>query len=260
MAHYFTFLYLVITIIMVTITVVSSGTKPFRWKSFSIKDKRELVQAIDIMVSTSISHCQACSWVGLHHIYYTCFKKVIEKVDALKKIDVYVPYKTNGTARKTHPWHPSWLSIIKDDLACFIVHARHSGIQVSTHMICQEPCHLLLFFRDKLPEAKRMGLSHGAATHTTQKHYKETEEELKHFINFMRAKLAGRDPRDIINMDQTPILYSFHSIKMLKNKDTRSIHVHASTTDTKCITLAVALDGSRSMLPHMLILKNAPNR
>jgi hypothetical protein len=75
----------------------------------------------------------------------------------------------------------------------------------------------------------------------------------------MKTKLAGRDPCDIINMDQTPIPYSFHLNKMLENKGSRSIHVRASTTDTKRVTLAVTLDGSGSMLPPMLIFKGAPN-
>ena len=84
----------------------TGGAKPSLQKSFSIKDKMELVQAINIMVSTSISCRQAYSWVSLHHIYYKRFKKVIEKFDALKKSDVYIPYKTNGTARKIHPCPP----------------------------------------------------------------------------------------------------------------------------------------------------------
>jgi hypothetical protein len=97
------------------------------------------------------------------------------------------------------------------------------------------------------------------ATHTTQKCFKETEEESKHFIEVMRMKLAGRDPCDIINMDQTPILYSFHLNKTLENEGTRSIHVNASTTETKHVTLAVTLDGSGSMLLPMLIFKCVPN-
>ena len=225
---------------MVTVTFVSSGTERSRRKYFSIKDKRELVQAIDIMVSTGVSRRQACSRVGLHHIYYTCFKTVIEKVDTLEKSDAYIPYKTNGTACKFHP--PSLLSTIKDDLACFIMHARHSGIQVSIHMILQEACRLLLNFRSKsivaknsvvLRFTKSIGLSNRAATHTAQKHFHEPEQESKHFIEFMKAKLAGKDPCDIINMDQTPIPYSFHLNKTLENKGARTVHVPASMTDTK---------------------------
>ena len=72
-------------------------------------------------------------------------------------------------------------------------------------------------------------------------------------------KLAGRDPCVIIDMDQPPIPYAFHFNKTLENEGTRSIHVHASTTETKHVTLAVTLDGSGSMLLPMLVFKRVPN-
>ena len=75
----------------------------------------------------------------------------------------------------------------------------------------------------------------------------------------MKAKLVGKDPCDIINMDQTPIPYSFHSNKMLKNKGARTIHVRALTTDTKRVTFAVAIEASGCMLPPLLIFKGAAN-
>ena len=75
----------------------------------------------------------------------------------------------------------------------------------------------------------------------------------------MRMKLKGKEPCNIINMDQTPIPYSFHSNKTLKNKGARSVHIHSSTTDTKRVTLAITLDASRNMLPPVLIFKGAPN-
>jgi len=57
---------------------------------------------------------------------------------------------------------------------------------------------------------KKMGLTYQAATHTAQKNSQEMDEESKHFIAFMKDKVAEKDPCDIINMDQTPSLYSFH--------------------------------------------------
>jgi len=104
-----------------------------------------------------------------------------------------------------------------------------------------------------------MGLSHCAATHTAQKYFKETQEESTHFIKVMRIKTVGKDPCDIINMDQTLILYLFHSNKTLENKGVRSVHVHASTLDMKHITLAFTLNGSGNLLPPMLIFKGAKN-
>jgi hypothetical protein len=73
------------------------------------------------------------------------------------------------------------------------------------------------------------------------KHFQETEQESNYFIEFMKAKLAGKDTCDIINKDQTPLLYSFHSNKMLKNKGARTIHVCSSTADTKQVTFVIAI-------------------
>jgi len=64
---------LTLTIKMVTAVLATEGNQPLLWKSFSIKDKREYVIAIDASVSTDISRCQACSQVGLLYMYYTRF-------------------------------------------------------------------------------------------------------------------------------------------------------------------------------------------
>jgi hypothetical protein len=60
-------------------------------------------------------------------------------------------------------------------------------------------------------------------------------------------------------MDQTPILYSFHSNKMLESKGARTIHVRALTTDMKRVTLAVIIEASGCMLPPLLIFKGMVN-
>jgi hypothetical protein len=75
----------------------------------------------------------------------------------------------------------------------------------------------------------------------------------------MKAKLAGKDPCDAINMVQTPIRYTFHSNKMLESKGAQTIHVCALTTDTKQVTLAVAVEASGRMLPPLLIFKGMAN-
>ena len=80
---------------------------------------------------------------------------------------------------------------------------------------------------------KRLGLSVRAATHTAQKHFLETEVESQDFIAFIKAKIARKDPCNVISMDQMPIPFSFHSKKTLEIKGAQTIHVRASTTDTK---------------------------
>ena len=87
----------------------------------------------------------------------------------------------------------------------------------------------------------------------TRKHKKT--QIISDFIEFVSTKITGKDPCDIINIDQTPIPFSFQSNKTLKNKGTRSVHLHALTSETKGVTFAVTLDASRSILPPLLIFK-----
>ena len=75
----------------------------------------------------------------------------------------------------------------------------------------------------------------------------------------MKEKITSVDPEDILNMDQTPITFLYHSIRTLEMKCSKTINVRSSTTDTKGVTLAVAVEASGRMLPPMLIFKGAPN-
>ena len=65
----------------------------------------------------------------------------------------------------------------------------------------------------------------------------------------------GMDPDDIINMDLTLIPYSYHSNWTLEKKGTKTIHVHALTTDTKWAMLAAAATASGKLLKPMMIFK-----
>jgi hypothetical protein len=60
-----------------------------------------------------------------------------------------------------------------------------------------------------------MELTYHSTTHTAQKYFMETEANSMDFITMMRINMEGRNHDDILNMDQMPILYSYHSNKML---------------------------------------------
>jgi len=167
-------------------------------KSFSVKKKYEYVVAFDVLMAKGASHQQACLMVGLPHNYYPCFKKVIKKLDYLEQDAGFVPFKANGTARKIHPGHPSLLQAIQEDLSHFVFEIRQCGIQVSTNIIQQEACLLLLSFGSKSMEARKrivihftktMGILHQTAMHAEQKNFQETEEESRHFIEMMKDKV-----------------------------------------------------------------------
>jgi hypothetical protein len=44
--------------------------EPLLWKSFSLKDKREFVQAMDTIVATGLSCRKACCQLRVSHMYY----------------------------------------------------------------------------------------------------------------------------------------------------------------------------------------------
>ena len=186
----------------------------------------------------------------------------------MKANNVFVHYKVNGSTRKIHPGRPSILSAVRDDLQQFIAVTRTHGIQVSSRMARHEASRLLPNFMTKTINArekvvnrftKQMGLTHHAAMHTAQKDHHETEEESRHFIEMMRDKVADKDPALILNMDQTPIPFSFHATKTMEKKGTKTIHVRSSTPDTKRVTLAVTIYASSGMLLPMLIVKGTAN-
>ena len=93
-------------------------------------------------------------------------------------------------------------------------------------------------------------------THTAQKHFKETEDDVKDFIAMMKERTANRN---ILNMDQTPIAYSFHAKKTLEVRGSKTIQVCTSTMDTKHVTVAATVTASGKMLPPFMIFKGAPN-
>ena len=80
--------------------------------------------------------------------------------------------------------------------------------------------------------------------HVAQKDHKETEEESAHFMTLMQQKVLGMNPDDIINMDQTPVPYSFPSNRTLDKKGSKMINVRTSTSDTKRAMLAATVTAS----------------
>ena len=118
-------------------------------RSFSVKEKREYVVAIDAIIATGATRRQACTMVNLPHNYYPHFKKVFSKINNLEKSNVFVPFKTNGISCKIHPGRPSLLWEICKDLSQFVFEIFQRRIQVSTWMIWQEALRLLPTFRGK---------------------------------------------------------------------------------------------------------------
>ncbi len=56
-----------------------------------------------------------------------------------------------------------------------------------------------------------LGLMHRISTHTAQRSPVETETPSNEFMEYMRQKVENMNPDHVVNMDQTPISFTFHS-------------------------------------------------
>ena len=144
-------------------------------KSYEIKDKRSVVQRVDELVSTRFTRRKACLSLGIPLLYYSRWKKLIEKVDAINSNTELVPYNTKGTSRKIHPGQASVLVQVKQQLQQFTFQLYEQGVQVTNRMVLQEAARLLPDFNDKTRRAQELavhcftrsvGLVYRCATHT----------------------------------------------------------------------------------------------
>ena len=93
--------------------------------------------------------------------------------------------------------------------------------------------------------------------HVSQRHPSETQQEALDFVMFMQPRIIGRhrNPDYIINMDQTPILFSMTPGTTLEKVGVRSVNMRNSTSYTERVTLAVTITASGKSLTPMMIPK-----
>jgi len=87
----------------------------------------------------------------------------------------------------------------------------------------------------------------------------ETEDAALDFMEFMRRKVENMNPDHVLNMDQTPIPFTFHAKRTWETKGVRTVHVRGSTSETKRATLAATVTMSGEHLPPFLIFQGAQN-
>ena len=174
----------------------------------------------------------------------------------------------SGNLRSLHPGKSSILASKTTPLLRWIFEHREQGVQVTTRMVRKVAEDIVPNFREKTIVAKnqvvrrflhRVGLTHRVATHVAQKSHHETEAASIEFMEFMRRKVANMNPDHVINMDQTPIPFSYHNNRTWNKKGMQTFHMHASTTETKRATLAATVTMSGQLLVPLLIFKGAAN-
>ena len=168
-------------------------------RSYEIKEKRQVVCQIDILLTSGLSWCRACESVGVKYLYYRSWKKLIKKIDIINDGEHFVAYNTKGKVWKIHGGCPGILKPEETQLKSFVFKVCEQGIQLMNRMIGREAALLRPLFAQKSEQSRivcfscSMRLTIHAATHTAQKHYVETATDTKDFITMVKKKLEGRN-------------------------------------------------------------------
>jgi hypothetical protein len=166
----------------------------------------------------------------------------------------------------------SCLAAHQEELLRFIFELREQGMAVSVSMVMIKAAQLSPEFASKSKFARycsarrfvrSQGLVFRLGTNESQRSPTETAADALDFmINVARPKVMaqpGRHQDFIINMDQTPIPFTYNSRKTLEIVGRRTVHVRKSTNDTKRATFAMTVTASGKLLKPLLVFKGARN-
>jgi hypothetical protein len=159
------------------------------------------------------------------------------------------------------------LKSIEPDLLRAIVEHREQGMKVDYFLIVMKASTLSSVFNEKsftaqCSTAKRFMCIHlfvyRMGTHESQHKPEEVQEEATDYMRLIRPFLIGnhRDPRFILNMDQSPVYFSMNAKRTLELIGKKTIHIRTSTYDTKRATVAVTIMGDGTVLPSVVVFNS----
>ena len=175
----------------------------------------------------------------------------------------------NVRARSTHAGCIGCLPKYTEELLSFIIKLREKGMGVTVPMVVTKASQMSVVFRKKSTPAKnhsarRFIRSHGLvfciATNESQRSPQEVAagEALDVIMNVVCPKVMETRHQDfILNMDQTPVPFTYNARKMLEIVGRCTVHIRESTRDTKRATLfAMTVAASGKVLkPAVIFLK-----
>jgi hypothetical protein len=149
------------------------------------------------------------------------------------------------------------LQDIEKELLNFIFELREQGIPVQISAVVVKASALMQpswsQSRTRLAKyqvvarwIKWHSLVHRMGTHESQRAPSETAALA---LDYMKSIRPETDPKEfILNMDQTPVPFSFQSKRTLELLGSRTINIRKSNNDTKRVTCAMTVTASGSVL------------
>jgi hypothetical protein len=97
-------------------------------------------------------------------------------------------------------------------------------------------------------------------THESQRAPSEMASLAEDYVQTIRPKIlqCNRHNDFILNMDQTPVPFTFNSKRTLELVGQRTVHIRKSTNDTKRVTCAMTVTASGRVLTPLLVFKGSP--
>ena len=138
---------------------------------------------LDLLIENGVSCATTYPQLG-PTLYDSRWHKDVTEVDELEKEDCFIVLNTKGSAMTIHSRHNGLLLPTKIQLLVFICKLRDQAVQYTNQMVMREASCIIPAFETKTNAAKEQnihlftkhnGLTHHIATHTTQKHCKETK-------------------------------------------------------------------------------------
>ena len=196
----------------------SGGTKKRR--RFTLQEKLMYLWVVQWKVDKGISLQEASKSINISHKQILDWKKQSEKMKG----------KSNQHAKSLGDGVQSFLSLYTDRLLSFIFEMRETGMAVSVNSIVLKASQLSREFREKSMTARHSavrrfinvhGFMHRMGTHLSQHQPSEMEEIAVDFVcvTWEKLQMSCRDKAYIINMDQTPVPFSYDPKKPLKRLD-----------------------------------------
>jgi len=179
--------------------------------------------------------------------------------------DLTNPQVCNG-AESHHRGPVEFLDCIQEELIAFVTDWRDRGMPVTCFELVHKIGQLKPAFLEKTGTACLMCVSRFlstnnlvqcVATHTAQRPPDEVHEDAKLHLVLAVTKSVGptRDPRFVLNMDQTNSKFGNSPGQTIDQRGLRTINMHTGTNDSKRCTVALTVRASGKMLKPMVIYK-----
>lgn len=237
----------------------SSGKR----RRFSIQEKVSIVRTVRrLMQNDGMSRREACVDVNIHHTMHSAWMRQLKAMMDTRNIK----------SKALCPGRTSSLASHKNELLRFIFELREQGMAVSIQMVAVKAKRMIPGFASKSSLAQyhaarrfvgSQGLVFRLGTNESQRTPAETASEALDFmVNVARPKVKdqpGRHQDFILNMDQTPIPFTYNSRKTLEVVGKRTVSIRKSTCDTKRATFAMTVTASGKILKPLIIFKGARN-